>query len=229
MTDIHAQMVEFPSGEGQTPGYLAVPQDADKHPGVVVIQEWWGLVPHIKEVVERFAEEGFIAIAPDLYHGQAASEPDEARKLAMELEEDTAVDEIRSAIEYLKSLESVSPKMIGVVGFCMGGMLVQLTAERSPDVGAAVMFYGHIHSLEHIHQIQAPFLGLFGGQDRGIPASTVHDLEKALEAADIPHEVHTYPNAKHAFFNDTRPEAYNPDAAQDAWQKTLAWFRRYLK
>lgn len=229
MTDIHAQMVEFLSGEGQTPGYLAVPQDADKHPGVVVIQEWWGLVPHIKEVVERFAEEGFIAIAPDLYHGQAASEPDEARKLAMELEEDTAVDEIRSAIEYLKSLESVSPKMIGVVGFCMGGMLVQLTAERSPDVGAAVMFYGHIHSLEHIHQIQAPFLGLFGGQDRGIPASTVNDLEKALEAADIPHEVHTYPNAKHAFFNDTRPEAYNPDAAQDAWQKTLAWFRRYLK
>lgn len=229
MTDIHARMVEFPSGEGQTPGYLAVPQDADKHPGVVVIQEWWGLVPHIKEVVERFAEEGFIAIAPDLYHGQAASEPDEARKLAMELEEDTAVDEIRSAIEYLKSLESVSPKMIGVVGFCMGGMLVQLTAERSPDVGAAVMFYGHIHSLEHIHQIQAPFLGLFGGQDRGIPASTVNDLEKALEAADIPHEVHTYPNAKHAFFNDTRPEAYNPDAAQDAWQKTLAWFRRYLK
>jgi carboxymethylenebutenolidase len=227
-SEVKTEMIEFPSNGERTPGFLARPQDEAAHPGLVVIQEWWGLVPHIKDVAQRFAAQGFIALAPDLYHGQAASEPDEARKLAMELEEARAVAEIQAAMRYLQGLQAVSPSKIGVVGWCMGGHLVLSTAAESSDLGAAVAFYGRPRDVNMAAQIEAPVLGLYGEHDHGIPVDLVRQFDQALEQHGVPHEIHIYPGAGHAFFNDTRPQIYDAEAAQDAWQRTLQWFRRYL-
>ena len=228
MSKVKTEMIEFPSDGERTPGYLARPQDEGMHPGLVVIQEWWGLVPHIKDVAQRFAGQGFIALAPDLYHGRAASEPDEARKLAMELEEPRAVAEIQAAMRYLQGLQAVSGPKIGVVGWCMGGHLALSTAAESQDLGAAVAFYGRPRDVNMAAQIEAPVLGLYGEHDHGIPVDLVRQFDRALEQHGVLHEIHIYPGAGHAFFNDTRPQIYDAEAAQDAWRRTLQWFRRYL-
>jgi carboxymethylenebutenolidase len=228
MNKVKTQIVNFPSNEHTTPGYFVQPDDDEKHPALVTIQEWWGLVPHIKDVAERFAREGFIALAPDLYHGKSSVEPDEARKLAMELDRDRAVKEISDAIKHVKGLEAVHPKKIGVVGWCMGGSLTISTAAYSSDLGAAVAFYGFPRDLSIVKNIEAPILGLFAEHDHGISVDMVHFLDEELTQNGVTHEFHIYPGTEHAFFNDTRPHIYNPEAAQDAWEKTLKWFRKYL-
>lgn len=210
-------------------GYLAQPDDGETHPGVIVIQEWWGLNDHIKDVANRIAAEGFVALAPDLYHGVAATEPDEARKLVMELDQAAAVDEIGSAMQHLLTLDNVSGETVGVVGFCMGGGLAARTnvGDQNELVGAVVMFYGqplaeHEGALAH-----APLLGLFGEADTGITPDAIAAMQSGLEAAGIPVETVIYPDAQHAFFNDTRA-SYNADASADAWERTLAWFNEHL-
>lgn len=223
------EMIEFVTNTHRVPGFLARPADEGRYPGVVVIQEWWGLVPHIKDVAQRFAQAGFVALAPDLYHGQAAEEPDEARKLAMGLDRGRAVAEILAAAHYLQSLEQVSPKQIGVVGWCMGGALaLSAAADSQGELGAAVAFYGRPLSPDDTTRLSVPILGLYGEQDGGIPVAAVRAFEQELEAHGVPHEIHIYEGAQHAFFNDDRPQAYHAVAAQDAWEKTLAWFGRYL-
>lgn len=228
MSEIQTNMVEFQSNGHTTPGYLAQPAGRGPYPGLVVIQEWWGLVPHIKELAERFARQGYIALAPDLYHGQSAAEPDEARKLAMELDRDRAVLEICAAAGYLKGMEAVKPKQIGVIGFCMGGGLSVASAAASADIGAAVTFYGLPRDLSLVKKIHAPLLGLFAEHDHSITAEMVKELGETLEGQSVPHVVHTYPGTEHAFFNDSRPHIYHPTAAQDAWKRTLDWFHEYL-
>jgi carboxymethylenebutenolidase len=230
--NLKTNMIEFPSNGGATPAYLARPDDEMGHPAVVVIQEWWGLVPHIKEVAERFAAEGYIALAPDLYHGQAAGEPDEARKLAMALDRDQAVAEIAAAARYLAELPAAQPKRVGVIGWCMGGGLSLSAAAdyggtSSGAIGAAVCFYGRPLASSDCARLQAPVLGLFAEEDHGISVADVHAFENELQRHDVPHEVHIYEGAHHAFFNDTRP-VYDPEAAADAWRRTLEWFERYL-
>jgi carboxymethylenebutenolidase len=229
ISDIVSQMIEFKSNEHTTPGFLSGPASPGRYPGLVAIQEWWGLVPHIKDVAERFAHQGFITLAPDLYHGQAASEPDEARKLAMELDRERAVGEIQAAMRYLQGLEGIWPKKIGVIGWCMGGGLVVATMAASREVGAGVAFYGGARNVELVPEIRAPLLGLFGEEDHGIPVDVVHTFEQELEERQVPHEIHIYSGAGHAFFNDSRPQIYDAVAAQDAWERTLAWFRNYLR
>jgi carboxymethylenebutenolidase len=221
-------MIDYPSNTHSTPGFLAQPDSPGRHPGLVVIQEWWGLVPHIKDVAGRFARQGFVALAPDLYHGQAASEPDEARKLAMELDRQRAVAEIVAAMRYLQSLDRVAPDKIGVVGWCMGGSLAIAAAAANPQTGAAVAFYGMPRSLDTLQSIRCPVLGLYGEHDHGISLEMVHAFDAELEKNEILHEVHIYAGAEHAFFNDSRPHIYNAPAAQDAWQRTLDWFRIHL-
>jgi carboxymethylenebutenolidase len=228
MMTVTSKMIEFPSGTQGTPGYLTQPDDEGQHPALVVIQEWWGLAPHIKDVAGRFAREGFIALAPDLYHGHVTQEPDEARKLAMGLDRNRAVAEITAAAQYLKAMEKVSPNKIGVVGWCMGGGLALSTAASSSDIGAAVAFYGRPLDVSDTAKLTAPVLGLYGELDQGIPVDAVHAFERELKAHNITHEIHIYPGAQHAFFNETRPHIYHAEAAKDAWQKTLAWFRKYL-
>ena len=230
--NLRTNMIEFPSNGGTTPAYLAQPDDEGSHPAVIVIQEWWGLVPHIKDVAERFAGKGYIALAPDLYHGQAAAEPDEARKLAMALDRDRAVAEIGAAARYLASLPAAEPKRVGVVGWCMGGGLSLSAAadyggRGSGAIGAAVCFYGRPLASSDCARLHAPVLGLFAEEDHGISVADVHAFEDELMEYGVPHQVRLYEGAHHAFFNDTRP-VYDPEAAADAWERTLAWFKRYL-
>jgi carboxymethylenebutenolidase len=229
---LKTNMIEYPSNGGTTPAYLASPDDGQSHPALIVIQEWWGLVPHIKEVAERFAKEGFIALAPDLYHGQAAEEPDEARKLAMALDRDRAVAEIGAAARYLASLPATRPKKVGVVGWCMGGGLSLAAAadyggRGDGAIGAAVCFYGRPLAPSVCARLQAPVLGLFAEEDHGISVSDVRAFEEELLLNGVPHQVHVYEGAHHAFFNDTRT-VYDPEAAADAWRRTIEWFERYL-
>lgn len=228
MMDIKTDMVNFSANGGVTPGYLAQPSQSGSYPGIVAIQEWWGLVPHIKDVVNRLAREGFVALAPDLYHGQKADEPDEARKLAMDLDRERAVREIVAAVRYLQSLEQVMPKKIGIVGWCMGGSLTLATAAASPEIGAAVAFYGAPRDLQSLRTIQAPVLGLFAEHDHGITPEMVHSIGQILQEQGVVYETHLYPGTQHAFFNDTRPNIYHAEAASDAWKRTLAWFRQHL-
>lgn len=225
---VNEQMITYLANGGETPGYLTAPDDEGVYPAVVVIQEWWGLVPHIKDVARRLAGEGFVALAPDLYHGQAAEEPDEARKLAMELDRARAVREIQGAVDYLRTLDQVSPKQIGVVGWCMGGSLAVSMAAQGEHIGCVVVFYGAPRDEETAYQVQVPLLGLYGEKDGGIPPQRVREFEAILEERGVEHAFYIYPDAPHAFFNDSRPHIYQLEAAQDAWKKTLAWFRRYL-
>jgi len=229
MTAIKTRMIDFSINDHTAPGYLAQPVDGQAHPGVVVIQEWWGLVLHIKDVSERFAREGFVALAPDLYHGQAADEPDEARKLAMALDANRAVQEIAAAARYLKKMENVALQKVGVVGWCMGGGLSLSTAAHHADlIGAAVVFYGRPLTASDTVKLKVPVLGLYADHDQSIPLEAVRAFEAEMKKQNVPHEVHIYPGTSHAFFNDARPQIYQAEAAEDAWQKTLAWFRKYL-
>ena len=230
---MNGQMISYPCNSHTTPGYLSIPDYGKYFPAVIAIQEWWGLVGHIKDVADRLAAEGFAALAPDLYHGQIANEPNEARKLAMALDRRRAVDEILAAASYLRSLEIVQPAKVGVIGWCMGGGLALTTAASSDLVSglvdAVVCFYGRPLDARDTAKIEAPVLGLYGELDSGIPATIVQEFEQQLESSGVAHQIHIYPGAGHAFFNDGRPEAYQAEAAADAWEQTLAWLRKYLK
>ena len=227
---ITGEMIEYRLTGGQaTPGYLARPAAPGKYPGVIVIQEWWGLEEHIKDVARRFAGEGFVALAPDLYHGQLAAEPDEARKLAMELDRFRAVEEIRQGMQYLLDSGFVAGDKVGVVGFCMGGGLSLQTACNSQQVGAAIVFYGgNPNPIEQVKNIACPVLGIYGEEDQGLWPAAVDALKQALDRYHKQYEIHSYPGAPHAFFNDSRPQIYRPEASRDAWAKTLAFYRRNL-
>ena len=225
---VTTSMVTYPDGQGGTlTGYLARPAGDGKAPAVIVIQEWWGLNDNIKDIARRFAAEGFVALAPDLYHGQVVSEPNEARKLVMSLDMDAAVGEIQAAIDFLLKQQAVAGPKVGLTGFCMGGRLVLMTALVDDRLGAAVPWYGSPLTATQAGQVKVPILGLYGEQDGGIPVASVREMQQGLDAAGIANEIVIYPGAQHAFFNDTRP-SYHPQAAADAWQRALTWFRKYL-
>lgn len=221
------RMVEFPANGGKTSGYLAIPA-AGQGPGVLVIQEWWGLVGHIKNVCDRFAAEGFTALAPDLYHGQTASEPDTAGKLFMALNIAQAEKDLRGAVDYLA--QQASSQKVGVVGFCMGGQLALFAATLNPKVGAVVDFYGvHPNVKPDYSRLHGPVLGLFAAKDQFVTPDNARELEAAIKRAGRRCEIHIYPDVDHAFFNDERPDVYNRAAAEDAWRRTLAFFRQHVK
>lgn len=222
------EMVQFPFDSGNTGGYLATPKQGSG-PGVIVIQEWWGLVDHIKDVCDRFADEGFVALAPDMYHGKTTKSPDEAGKLMMALRIDQAEKDLGAAVQYLLTQDSTTSKKLGVIGFCMGGALALYTATRNQNIGACIVFYG-IHSKvkPDLPNLQAPVLGIFGEKDRSVPPDVVHNLERQMKDLGKQVEMKIYPGANHAFFNDTRPEVYIAEAAADAWQRTLKFFREHL-
>ena len=228
-----AEMVEYAGPEGEMlPGYLARPEGEGTYPAVIVLQEWWGLNEHIKDVTRRVAQQGYVALAPDLYKGQIATEPDEARKLVMELDMPAAVQEIGSAADFLLAQEYVSGEQVGIMGFCMGGGLVLQAVRADGEAeagryGAAVAFYGTPLNPDEAAQVKTPVLGLYGADDGGIPATAVNMMADALTAAGVENEVHIYEGAPHSVFNDTR-ESYRPEAAADAWQRTLDWFGKYL-
>ncbi|MDQ3908550.1 MAG: dienelactone hydrolase family protein [Acidobacteriota bacterium] len=222
-------MVRFRSNGGTAEGYLSVPASGGGA-GVVVIQEWWGLVPHIKDVCERFAREGFVALAPDLYHGETTKSPDEAGKLMMALNIDGAEKDLRGAIQFLLNDPRVTGARIGTVGFCMGGALSLYAASKNEQVGACVVFYGgHPKVKPDLENLRAPVLGIYAGKDDFVTPDSVRELERRLDELGKPNEMHIYEDADHAFFNDQRPEVYNAADAADAWRRTIDFFRANLE
>jgi carboxymethylenebutenolidase len=225
------EMVEFPSNGENASGYLATPSSGSG-PGVVVIQEWWGLVPHIKDVCDRYAADGFSALAVDLYHGSSASnqEPDEAGKLMMELDVPRAVREMSGAARWLLQSGRATGDGVGVVGFCMGGGLALYWATQESLVRACVAYYGVIpwpSVTPDWSKLNGPVLGHWGSRDGFNSREAVEGIEKGIRDAGKPVEFHWY-DAEHAFFNDTRPEAYSADDAQRSWERTTAFLRQEI-
>ena len=221
------EMVSFKSNGGTANGYLSLPATG-KGPGVIVLQEWWGLVPHIKEVCDRFAAEGLVALAPDLYHGESTQSPDEAGKLMMALQIDETEKDLRGAITYLLNHDATTGEKVGTVGFCMGGALSLYAASKNPQVGACVVFYGiHPNVKPDLANLKAPVLGIYAELDAYVPPATVKELESQLKEHGKSVEMLIYPKLDHGFFNDTR-EVYNETAANDAWRRTIALFREHL-
>lgn len=206
-------------------GYLARPQGDGPFSAVLVIQEWWGLNEHIMDVTRRLAAEGYLALAPDLYHGAVTSEPDEARKLAMELGMGDATGEIMAAANALRE-QPGSNGRVGLIGFCMGGGLVLNTLVLDDSLEAGAVFYGRALSPGDAAQVQAPVISFLGSED-SISAASYETMHAAFDAAGLANAFHLYDGAQHAFFNETRA-SYDPTAAADAWQRLLGWFADYL-
>ena len=221
------EMVEFQSNGEAGSGYLATAASGSG-PGVIVLQEWWGLVDHIKEVADRFAGEGFVALAPDMYHGETADSPDDAKRLMMALNIDRAEKDLRGAIEHLLSLDQTQGDEVGTVGFCMGGQLSLYAACANSQVGACVNYYGiHPDVKPDIGNLEAPVLGFFGEDDAKVSPEVVRELEERLNQAGKQVEVHIYPGADHGFFNDGRP-MYKEEEAKQSWDRMIQFYRANL-
>jgi carboxymethylenebutenolidase len=225
------EMVEFPSNGGTGTGYLAAPE-AGAGLGLIVIQEWWGLVPHIEDVCDRFAAEGFTALAPDLYRGRSTTEPDEAGKILMSLNLEQAAKDMSGAIDFLEQSDRVRGDGVGVVGFCMGGGLTLMLAVQRPDaVQAAVPFYGFI-PWDSVHpdwsKLEAPVQGHYAQLDEFFTWDKAQELEATLKELGKDVDFLLYEGTHHAFFNDTRPEVYDEHASAAAWIRTLEFLRAKL-
>ncbi len=225
------EKVTFASNGSTCEGYLATPRTGSG-PGVVLIQEWWGLVPHIEDVAERFAAAGFVTLAPDLFHGVQTSEPDEAGKLMMGMAMDTAAKDIAGAASYLAGRDDTTGPGVGTVGFCMGGSLALWSATLSDHVVAAVGFYPAVP-----WERMSPTWSNYAGKaalihcseaDGTSAAEGIQQAVQAIEGAGGSVEVHDYPGTDHAFFNDQRPEVYAEEASRAAWDRTISMLRTRL-
>lgn len=221
------RMRQFGVDEKFGKGYFAVPEPGDG-PGVIVLHAWWGLTAFFRKVCDRLAQEGFAALAPDLYQGATASTIEEAKRLRFDLDCDRANREMEAALEYLRNHPVVSGTSVGVVGFSLGGYLaLRLACSRANDVRAVVVFYATEGG--RFDKAQAAFLGHFAENDGcWAGARVVRSLEERLRAAGRETIFHTYPDTEHSFFEEDRPEAYNAQAALLAWQRTVEFLRTRL-
>jgi carboxymethylenebutenolidase len=229
MTTNPRQNVAFLSNGSQVHGYLALP-DSGQGPGVIVIQEWWGLTDHIVDVCNRFAAEGFVALAPDLYGGYTTHNADEAGRRMQELPVDQAARDLSGSVDYLLTHDAVTSQKVGAVGFCMGGAFVLVLASLIGEkVGAAVPFYG-VGTHPDLSGIKAPVLGHYGGNDAFLPSEQARRLEQRIrDEAGVDVTFHIYEGAGHAFFNDENHlGTYNADYAKQAWERTVAFLRQNL-
>lgn len=223
------ETVQFPSGKETVNGYLAIPAAPGHYPGLVLVHEWWGLNDWMKEQAQRFAEAGYVALVVDLYRGKVAETPEEAHELMRGLPQDRAVTDLEAGLEYLVTRKEVTHGDVGVVGWCMGGGLAVQLAIRQPRLAACVVNYGSLPTDPNdIQQIFAPVLGNFGALDRGITPQDVTDFEKAMKNAGRRVDVKEYEGAGHAFENENNKEGYRPEAAADAWQRTINFLNKAM-
>jgi carboxymethylenebutenolidase len=226
------EMVEFPSNGTTGQGYLALPASGSG-PGVVVIQEWWGLNPQIKEVCDRFAEEGFVGLAPDLYRGKATTKEDEAGQMMMSLNIEQAAKDMAGAVDFLKGHDAVTGSGVGVTGFCMGGGLaLWLATLRPDDVKAVVPYYGVIPwpaAQPDYSKLKSPVQGHYAENDDFANPETVRKLEEELKGHGARVEFFVYPGVGHAFTNHHRPEVFHEEHSRVAWDRTVAFFRENLR
>ncbi len=226
MANVETRTVTLATGAG---AYEAKPAGVGPFPAVVVLQEWWGLNDHIKDICRRLAAEGYVALAPDLYHGKVTTDPNEAGKLMSGLAPEAALKDMIAAVDFLAAQPAVKAERIGVTGFCMGGRYALLLAARDPRIKAAAAWYGvPVPDEATLKQIKGEVLYIYGDQDTFVTKADVDRLAAALKAGGVKGGVVTYP-APHAFFNDTRPEVYRPQYARDAWGRVLDLFRRTLR
>lgn len=227
MAGVKTEMVSFKADGTDCPGYVARPDDDASHPGIVLIQEWWGLEDHVKDVAGRLAAEGYVVVAPDLYRGTVVTDVDGARSAVQSMDREQATKDLLGAITYLKA---ASTGRIGVVGFCMGGAFTLSIATKTKDIAAVVPYYGrNPDPITDLGNISAPVLAFYGETDQGVPPSMAAELEAELKKVGGSAETHVYPGAGHAFFNDSHPQGYNAAAATDAWGRTLAFFSKHLQ
>jgi carboxymethylenebutenolidase len=233
-----ARDVKIAVRDGLVPAYSAMPEGGRNLPTVLVVQEIWGVHEHIKDVCRRLAKVGYLAVAPELYARQGS------------VSESTSMDEIRAVVAKVPDAQVMSdldaaaawaganggnPDKLAITGFCWGGRIVWLYAAHNRKLKAGVAWYGRVvgqptdltpaHPVDLVKNIDAPILGLYAGADAGIPSDTVERMREALRAAGKPSEIHTYPDAPHAFHADYRP-SYRREAAHDGWNRLLAWFRK---
>jgi len=224
------ETINFETQNGATTAFVAQPDStsagATFDAAVILIQEWWGINDHIRDLAGRYAKEGFLCVAPDLYRGKTASNPEEAQKLMNALKMDDGLNTINHALEETTGRYGV--KKIGITGYCMGGTFALRAACEVDALGAAAPFYGDIPDEATLSRLKVPTLFIAGARDNWITPEKVEGLKEAARKYDLPVEVVSY-DADHAFFNDTRPEVYNPEAAADAWQRVLKPFRERLQ
>jgi carboxymethylenebutenolidase len=206
-------------------GFLARPEGKARVPALILVQEWWGLNDHMREVAQRYAQEGFMTIAPDLYDGVVTRDAREASRLMATLDQTKALGYLKTVVNYLRSSSEVIS--VGVTGFCMGGSYALLLPCHE-KIDAAVPFYGDVPDESVIAKLSCPLLFIGGGKDDWITVEKMKRLEAAIGKFKKDGEVRIYPNAGHAFFNDTRPEAYRPEDAKDAWRRAVDFLGRHL-
>lgn len=212
---------------GATSAHVTLPSDGNSTPAaVLLIQEWWGVNDHIRDIAGRYASEGYLCIAPDLYRGKVTRDPDEASKLMHALAIEDGIATIRSAMEETKRKYNVS--RMGITGYCMGGTFALRAACELPELDASAPFYGDIPEEEVLSRLKVPTLFIAGERDQWISPEKVEGLKAAARKYNLPVEVVSY-DADHAFFNDTRPEVYNREAAADAWRRVLSLFDSRLR
>jgi carboxymethylenebutenolidase len=222
------RMIDFNVGDRKAQGYIVESSGSGVRPGLIVVHEWWGLNDHIKDIADRFADEGFVVLAPDLYDGKVAKDPDEAGKLMQGLDQNRAIETLNGAVDHLKSQEQVNPDAIGVTGFCMGGTFALLLPCYNKSIKAAAPFYGDVPSEDVLKNLSAPVLFIGAENDPWITRDKMERLKAALTKLNKEGEVKVYSGVGHAFFNDTRPEAYDREAANDAWESVNRFFSEKL-
>jgi carboxymethylenebutenolidase len=222
---MQTETLNFNTANGASTAYVAKPENAENAKVVVLIQEWWGLNDHIKDIANRYADEGFIAVAPDLYRGKLASNPEEAGKMMNALAIDDGLNTIESAMD--KARETFGVNHFGITGYCMGGTFALRAACELEGISAAAPFYGDIPEEDVLAKLKAPVVFVSGTKDGWINPAKVAQLEAAADKYELPVETLKY-EADHAFFNNTRPEVYDEAAAKDAWAKVVGFFNDKL-
>jgi carboxymethylenebutenolidase len=225
-----SQDVSYKSGDETVHSLLFTPPGKGPFPGIVVIQEYWGLNDWVKEQASKLAGQGYAALAVDLYRGKVADTPNVAHELMRGLPEDRAARDLHAAVDYLKSSPNVKKDRIAAIGWCMGGGLALNLALTEPTLTAVVINYGHLSTdPAAIQKIHAAVLGNFGGQDRGIPPDDVKKFEETLKKEGKQADIKIYPDAGHAFQNPNNKSGYRAEDAADAWQRTVNFLATTLK
>lgn len=220
------ETLQFETANGGTTAFIAMPDEINENTrGVVLIQEWWGLNEHIKDIASRYAAEGFIAVAPDLYRGKLAKNPSEAGEMMKALSTEDGIDTIKNAVA--KARETYNLNKLGISGYCMGGTFALRAACELEDFGAAAPFYGDIPPEDILKNLKTPTLFIAGEKDAWINPQKVAELKRIALQYNLPVETISY-DADHAFFNNTRPEVYDAGASKDAWRRVLELFRNNL-
>lgn len=223
-------MVEFPSQGGNGRAYVVAPPGEGKHPAIVVIQEWWGLNDWIEDNADRFAGQGYVAAAVDLYRGKATDNPDIAHELMRGLDEDRGIADLKATVDLLAARPDVDPARIGAIGWCMGGGFALKIAAREPRLKAVVVNYGHLlSSPEAMDAIQPALLGNFAENDAGIPPADVNAFAAALQQKGKSVDFKVFPGVGHAFMNPSNKKGYDAAATKDAWARIDAFFDAKLR